>query len=426
MRKIKSLIPQNIKNIYHFGIAFFAVVKYGYPAKKLTVIGVTGTDGKTTTCTIIYHLLKAAGKKVALISTVAAYIGEEEIDIGFHVTSPDPIDLQRLIKTIADKGYDYLVLETTSHGFDQHRLLGTNIKIGVLTNITHEHLDYHKTYDNYIKAKSKLFKKVEIAILNKDDKSFSNVRKFISKDVKILEYSTNTLTGQIKRAVQKRFVASYNQSNATAAILVARHLGVDDNTLVKSISTFPGVIGRMQEIKNNKDIKIIVDFAHTPNGLESVLSALAKQKSKGTKLIAIFGCASQRDDAKRPIMGEISTRLADISMFTAEDPRYEDINKIINEMAAGVKKNVAREVGVSDLAKLSKTNKRKHSFIRIPERGEAIYIVLNKIAKKGDTIVICGKGHEKSMSYFGVEYPWSDQKAVNLALNGMKYLIKHP
>lgn len=399
-----------IKNKLHFLKALGAVIFYGYPARKIKVIGVTGTDGKTTTSSLIYYLLKADGKKAVLVSTVAAYLGNKKIDTGLHVTSPNPWFLQKFIRDIVNKGYKYLILESTSHGLDQHRLLGTNVSIAVLTNITHEHLDYHETFSKYLKAKLKLFRGSDISILNKKDLSYKRIKKSLSSRTKLVFYDEKTLKGKIKDAVEKRFPEVYNRLNAAAAITTAQELNIKDPIIVKAIKAFPSVPGRMEEIKNKKGIKLFVDFAHTPNALENVLLTLREAKKRNSKLIAIFGCAGQRDVLKRSMMGKISAEIADISIFTAEDPRHENVNEITNQIMKGAEK----------------VSKRKRSKIYIkPERGEAIAFAIQKLARKGDTIVICGKGHEKSMAYEEKEYPWSDSKAVEIALKGGVMRINH-
>lgn len=385
-------------------LSFIASAWYGNPSEKLKIIGVTGTDGKTTTANLIYWILKTAGKKVGLISTVSAKIGEKEYDTGFHVTNPEPIPLQKFLRLMVDKDCQWVVLEVTSHGLDQKRVAGIKFEVGVLTNITHEHLDYHKSLQNYIKAKSKLFTSSKVSVLNKDDDSFERVIKVINGSSKIVPYGYLSLKGKVKGAVQARFPEEYNQVNAAAAVTVAKILGIDEKYIVQSIKVFPRVPGRMEEIKNDKEIRIIIDFAHTPNALNQVLSTLKKQKSAGSRLIAVFGCAGERDTAKRPMMGEISARLADFSVFTAEDPRSEDASKIISQMTDGVK----RVKGAK--------------FYKIPERGEAISFAIQKIAEKGDIVVICGKGHEKSMAYGKREYPWSDHEAVRRSLTHTHFM----
>lgn len=369
---------------------------YKEPSKKLKIIGVTGTDGKTTTANIIYHILKTARKKVGLISTINAKIGDKEYDTGFHVTSPESVMLQELLAKMVEAGCEYAVLEVTSHGLDQKRFAGVNFEVGVLTNITHEHLDYHKTMKNYIAAKGKLFTEVKYAVLNGKNKSSSYILPFVNKKAETFLYYFEKLNKPLKVAVSNRFPESYNQENATAAIATTRILGVNRKEMLLAIKTFPQLSGRMEEVKNDKNIKIYIDFAHTPSALESVLKEISSKKKVG-KLIAIFGCASERDVEKRPLMAEISTRLADVSVFTAEDPRNEDINDIFNDMEEGV------------------INKQAVIY-KIADRQEAINFAINEIAEKEDTIVICGKGHEKSMNIGGIEIPWSDKAAVERTL----------
>ena len=405
-------------------LGLLASAWYNHPSKNLKIIGVTGTDGKTTTANIIYWILNKASKKVGLVSTISAKIGKKELDTGVHVTNPEPLPLQKFLAKMVDARCKYAVLEVTSHGLDQERVAGVDFDVAVLTNITHEHFDYHKTYANYVKAKAKLFKSAKVPILNKDDDSYKGIRKFLGSKVKVVDYDRKALRGSLKSAVGHRFPEQYNQMNATAATVVVRQLGVKETDIVNAIKTFPGLPGRMQEIRNKKGIKVIVDFAHTPNALESVLSALRKNKKKGKRLIAVFGCAGERDVAKRPMMAKISTNLADISVFTAEDPRSENVNDILEEMAKAALGKGAREFKLSKTKELKDLRTKEHVFFRIPERGEAVAFAIQKLAKKGDTVVVCGKGHEKSMAYDGIEYPWSDAEAVRVALGGGVTKIK--
>ncbi len=420
MKKIKDKLPQKLKNFYHLLRAIIAVVRYGYPARKMVIIGVTGTDGKTTTSTMLYHVLRKNHKRAALISTVAAYIGDKEIDTGLHVTSPNSGELQKLLKRALEEDIEYVVLEATSHGLDQHRLFGSSIDVGVLTNITHEHLDYHRTFQNYIKAKSKLFSNAQTAVINRDDDSYKYIKRQL-KNIKIVEYSLDDLKEKSFSDLKKVFKEKYNQYNALAAIMAAMELGIKDVAVLEAIKSFNVIPGRLESIENKLGIKIYVDFAHTPNALKNVLSELKNRLKKGSKLIVVFGCAGERDKAKRPIMGKISVRLADISILTAEDQRYEEIEEINKEIIKGAEK--AGSIQVSYKSKLNEIN--KHVFIVIRDRGEAIWFAINKAANNGDIVVICGKGHEKSMNYKGVEYPWSDKEAVLLALKGKKKSINY-
>ncbi|PWU23958.1 UDP-N-acetylmuramoyl-L-alanyl-D-glutamate--2,6-diaminopimelate ligase [Candidatus Cerribacteria bacterium 'Amazon FNV 2010 28 9'] len=392
---------RTLKNTVHYLEALSANLIYGFPANRLKVLAITGTDGKTTTTTLLYHILKTAGKKVALISTVAAYIGDEEIDTGFHVTNPSPFALQKLLAQVVRKDIEYVVLEITSHGIDQYRNVGIIPIIAGITNVTHEHLDYHKTYEAYLQTKARLLQKSKHAILNKDAKeSFGKLLNLVKNShVPFDVVTTQKMNRSLREVAQKRFEGqAYNIENTALASKMAELVGVDEKTIAHAVATFPGVKGRMEEIKNNKGLRIIVDFAHTPNGLEQALKAARKQTMPKASLIVIFGCAGLRDHSKRPMMGDIATRLADFAVFTAEDPRNENIWSIINQMKSGIKTG-------------------HDKVVSMPDREEAIAFALTHLAKKGDTVIICGKGHEKSMNIGGAEYPWSDQDAVRTVLS---------
>lgn len=388
---------------------------YGNPSKKLKVIGVTGSDGKTTTSHLIYEILKESGKKVGLISSIAARIGNISLDTGFHVTNPEPLDLQNYLSQMVENGTRYVVLETTSHGIAQKRIAGIDYDIAVMTNITHEHLDYHKTFEAYRDTKLLLFLNAKATVLNKDDESYSYFKRKIKG--KIITYSISghadvyassiSIKGELmdfdihdarcQYRVVTKLIGDYNAQNILAAVCVAKLLRVSRKHVQNALAKADRPKGRLEKVPNRKGIDIYIDFAHTPNSLMRVLNLL-KKRTRG-KLIAVFGCAGERDHKKRPMMAKIATETADSSIFTAEDPRSEDINDIFEDMLAGVTKKTA-------------------AFVKVPERGEAIYYAINKCAKRGDTVVICGKAHEKSMAYNGVEYPWDDFRAVGLALSG--------
>lgn len=398
---------QGLINIYHWLVGAGYVVANGRPAKRLKVIGVTGTDGKTTTCHLIYEILLAAGKKVALVSTVAAYIGNEELDTGFHVTNLDPKVLQELLRKIADKGFEYLVLEVTSHGLDQNRLVGINFKVGVITNITHEHLDYHKSFERYRETKAKLVLRAQYSVLNKNDPSTEWIK--ARCDGKVIEF------GKYDGEVGNVLDSGYNRQNLAAAAAVAKILGVEEMVPLVAQS-FSGVPGRMEEIKLGQKFRAIVDFAHTPNALENVLRELrtqldkrpssAKASAGKQKLIVVFGCASQRDVTKRPIMGEIATRLADKVIITAEDPRTESLDEIYNQITSPLTPLLTSGEG-----------KRRGEVFREDDRQKAITMAV-KMARPGDIVVATGKGHEKSMCFGTIEYPWSDREAMEKAIGG--------
>lgn len=378
-----------------------ANIYFRFPSRSLKIIAITGTDGKTTTSTMAYHALHSAGKKVALISTVAAFIGEAAIDTGFHVTTPRPWELQKLLRRIADEGYEYVVVEVTSHGIYQYRTWGVRPWIAGLTNITkNEALDYHGTYDNYVRAKvSKLLQSSLPPLINADDGSFAPVSTVFSssnKDVKIYSWDREK-NHQLKKMIAARFPETYNRQNALLVWNLIEPTGTTLKQFERALNTFSGVIGRMQEIPNDRGLHIIVDFAHTPNGLLQAVTSLKQQLPADKRLIAVFGCAGLRDPRKRYDMGRIAAEHANLSVFTAEDPRTEDIWTIFRQM--------------------TETLTRYHSKIHtIPDRQLAIDFALNRLAKKGDTIAVFGKGHEQSMAYGTTEYDWSDTIGVQRSL----------
>lgn len=399
------LIFQKIKNYgKHLPLAILASVYYRFPTKKMIVIGVTGTDGKTTTVNLIYHILSSAGLKVGLVSTVGAKIGNEEVDTGLHVTSPEPWLLQKLLRQMADRGIKYVVLEITSFGLDQFRLWGIDFEVGILTNVTHEHLDYHKNLDVYLRAKSTLFIKAKKAILNRDDWSYEQlITKYRIPKAKIVTYGIKNeadFTPQ-KFKFKTTLPGDYNQYNCLAAIAATSFLGITEEIIRDAVATFKGVFGRMDEIKEGQDFKVFVDFAHTPNALKQVLSTLKKQTSGSCRLITVFGSAGFRDREKRPMMGEVACRLADLVVLTTDDPRTEDVNQIISEIAVGCENAGGKE---------GKT------YYRTPNRQEAINFAIQKLAKKGDIVALCGKGHERTLTIGQSECPWSEHEAARKSL----------
>ncbi len=395
---LKAILPQEeINTFYHLPMAFLANIIYGFPTRELRVIGITGTDGKSTTTNMIYQILKAAGKAVSMVSTINATVAGKSYNTGFHVTSPDPFAVQKFAREALNCGDEYLVLEVTSHALDQYRFWGVKLNIGVITNITHEHLDYHQTFKNYLVAKLKLLEQVEFAIINQNIKNYASELKG-----KIVTFGL--LSGDFNQQdikINLKIPGDYNIENALCSLAVAFVLGIDKKIAQKALENFKGIKGRMEEIKNRKNIKIVVDFAHTPNALEQALKTLRKD-TKG-RLIAVFGSAGKRDVEKRSLMGQIAGRLADISIITAEDPRGE-LEIISQQIVQGIKK----AGGVMD----------KNIFV-LEDRGEAIDFAINRIAKAGDTVGIFGKGHERAMNLDGrSEIPWSDSETVKKALNG--------
>jgi len=413
---LRPLAPQVLVNyLYHLPKAILAARLYGNPGQDLEIIGVTGTDGKTTTSTLIYHILKSAGKKVALISTVDAKVGRKNLKTGFHVTSPNPFALQALLRRMRSQKIRYVVLEVTSHGLDQFRIYPIKPKIAVLTNITHEHLDYHPTFAAYRDAKLKLFKHAEHAVINKDLPIFPDINARLP-NVLFSTYSV-TSDSQMKpdmidyQADKTIFTlghttytlpmtGEYNLYNALAAISTALLVGIEASDIKRALISFKGVRGRLEEIENKRGIHAYVDFAHTPNALRSVLTNLRAKLKGEEKLIVVFGAAGLRDASKRPLMGRAAADLADKIVLTAEDPRFEDPRDIAKEIMSGIPSKKRKDVTVE------------------PDRQLAIDYGVNVLAKKGDSVVTCGKGHEESMNLDGfVETPWSEHDALLSALN---------
>lgn len=444
VEQIGNLPYIKIKNTRH-ALTWIAASFYNQPAHKLTVIGITGTDGKTTTSNLVYKILIAAGIKAGMISTVNAVIGNEVLDTGFHVTTPDAHDVQKYLAQMVNAGLTHVVLETTSHGWAQHRVDACEFDIGVVTNITHEHMDEHGSYENYRAAKASLFESLEwtkekpqgnprLAVINRDDeKSFDFLDEFIHRTgspVKVnkinyglnenadiqgknIEYSpegisfrvglrvgkSELMDKNVKIKVTSKLVGAYNVSNCLAAFTSTVYgLGIIPEVAAKGIASLDGIPGRMERIDMGQNFTAIVDFAHTPNALKVALEAGRTMTKK--RVIAVFGSAGLRDKEKRRMMAETSIELADLTVLTAEDPRTESLNGILEEMAAGAR---------------SKGGIEGESFWRVPDRGEAIKFAL-RLAKEGDIVLSCGKGHEQSMCFGKTEYLWDDRTAMRAAL----------
>ncbi len=405
---------------------------YDYPSHSMVLIGVTGTDGKTTTSNFIYQILHTAGVRVGMISTVNAQIGDEVLDTGFHVTTPEAPAVQYYLWKMKEAGMTHVILETTSHGLAQFRVAGCEFDIAVVTNITHEHLDFHGSYQSYLQAKGKLFEYLHqsspkpffpnrIAVLNKDDKSFEYLTQ-ITKS-KQVHYSKNqksefyadditpstkgisfTVSGEnFKVRVHSNIPGDFNVSNVLAAMAATIvGIGIDPQVAAEGIENVKSVPGRMEQIQMGQKFQAIVDFAHTPNALENAINTV--KKTTTGRVIAIFGSAGLRDRQKRRMMAESSARLADITIITAEDPRTESLNDILEEM-----KNSAEGAGAIFGENL---------FIE-PDRGRAIELGIQLSAEE-DVVMACGKGHEQSMCFGETEYLWDDRTAMQAAL--AKYL----
>lgn len=387
---------QKVKNWWHWLTAIAANLWFGWPSRKLKIIGVTGTDGKTTTVTLINHILTKADHKIGFISTIESQIGGQRAP-SLHTTTPSPWQLQHLLKKAVMASLEYMVLEVSSHGLDQNRLAGINFEIGVLTNLSREHLDYHKTMARYLAAKAKLFLRSKTAILNSDDQSFNSLK---FKNSKVITYGIKKKADFTPKnfPFKTKLPGQYNQSNCLAAIAAAATLGLPKTTIRQAVASFQGIRGRMEEIKTNQSFKVFVDFGHTPNALKQVLT-MAKKLSSG-RLIHVFGCTGERDPGKRPLMGKISAQLADKIILTSEDTYHENPHAIISAIEKGIK---------------GKGKMPDEDYWTISDRQKAIQKAI-QLAQKNDLVLITGVGHQTTLNLGGQEVPWSDQKAVLKAL----------
>lgn len=402
---------------------------FGFPASRLTMIGVTGTDGKTTTASLIHHILGVSGLRAGLVSTVSARIGPRQIETGLHVTTPDPWQLQGLLSEMVEAGLTYAVLEATSHGLAQKRVAACAFDLGVVTNITHEHLDYHQSFEDYRLAKAELIRMLDEraaksgsvtpqAVLNADDASFDFMQDLAT--VPVISYGVGRKADVMAArsssgrdglqasfswkgrewAVTSRLLGGYNLHNLLAAFAsTAAGVGVEPDEVVRALASFDGIPGRMERVDLGQPFLAVVDFAHTPNALKQALEA-ARQLT-GRRVLAVFGSAGLRDRAKRGMMAETGARLADICILTAEDPRTESLDAILDEMARGAE----RAGGVEG-----------RTFFRQRDRGQALRQAV-AMAAPGDLVMACGKGHEQSMCFGDVEYPWDDRTAMRAALS---------
>lgn len=410
-----------------------------WPGKKLTVIGVTGTNGKTTTCFMIWKMLNAAGHKTGLMTTVAWGVDQLENQIE-HMTTVDAATLNQRIAKIAASGAEFLVLEVTSHALAQHRILGVPIDTAVFTNLTHEHLDYHRTFENYRAAKVKLFKKAKFGIVNADD---PNSKYFAREVTAVKSYGLqqgDLLAHDIElRADGVRFTADgqkfqlhlpgkFNVSNALAAILVGQHYGLKNRQIATGLKTLEAVEGRMNLIDEGQNFQVLVDFAHTPDAFEQVFHAVApayggtrteraklrasgkaktssaqqKPSQKTTRLgriITLFGGAGFRDESTRPERGAIAGKYSDIIIITEDDSRTEDPVAIANDFKRGVRRSGFPE---------------KDLYVEL-NRQKAIRLALS-LARRGDLVLILGKGHEKTILRADGPHPFEDLKVTKKEL----------
>jgi UDP-N-acetylmuramoyl-L-alanyl-D-glutamate--2,6-diaminopimelate ligase len=447
---------RKLKNRYHLYQARKAAKKFGNPHEYLKMIGVTGTDGKTTTTSIIRHILNASGLKAGYITSTAAGIGDEEIDTGFHVTTPDPWMVPKYLRMMVDSNTEYAVLEATSQGLHQHRFGDVKFDAAVVTNIREDHLDYHKTWENYAKAKFMLLEKLKdegVAILNKDDERSAKWLREQAEKLKqtiYVNWATKDLIKDYRPSLDKTefyykgmkyeipiLGTIYNLENILQSIMLTEML-LPDNKIKQALRTYRLPSGRMETIITDP-ITVIVDFAHTPGSLDRALKAIKEVLPPSRRLITVFGCAGKRDKGRRR-MGAVSARQSDITILTAEDPRSEQLADINNEIYSYARKEhgavLERFKNHDDyaLTNLGEIHAKAETiwshgqkpFLLFDEnnknsRKDAIELAL-RLARRGDCVFVTGKGHEKSLA-FGKEekeYRWSDQEEAKMALKRLR------
>lgn len=425
IRKIvKSFIPKklftSIEPVGHLVESMLVATKYGFPGRKLRVIGVTGTNGKTTTTFFIQKMLNEAGIKTAMTSTVAYGVGDDIQRQMEHMTTTKASILQARLKGFAAQGAEWAVIEASSHALAQNRAWGVPFEVAVLTNLTHDHLEYHGTFENYREAKRKLFKianknGLKFGVVNAEDPSADVFKNTVANsttyglhqgDIQasniVLTNSGSTYTASIGEDTYDIVInipGEFNISNSMAAIAVGRKIGLSKEQIEKGLAALKSVEGRMNAIDEGQPFKVLVDFASTPDGFQKFFESV-RPLVKG-KLIAVFGSAGRRDESKRSVQGEIAGKYADVIIATEEDDRDDDGEKILEQIAEGAIK----------AGKVRDTN-----LFLVRDREEAIGFAFTQASSSDDMVVLLGKGHEKTIERANAEYPWNESEVARAAL----------
>lgn len=392
---MKNLI-KNLK-IKRRAVATLAAMHfYGNPSAKLKIVGVTGTNGKTTTATLLYKISTALGYKAGLIGTVENIIVAERRP-ATH-TTPGPIALNKLLKEMGDRGCEYVFMEVSSHAIDQNRIAGINFAGGIFTNLTHDHLDYHKSIENYFLAKKKFFDMLPagaFALSNADDEH----GQAMVKDTKAKKYFYGFKNkADFTERMKTPLLGEFNAYNTLGVFATSKLLGFKEEKVREILKNITPPAGRFEHFISPSGVIGVVDFAHTPDAIEKViLTARGVVKGDG-RIISVFGCGGDRDPMKRRVMGKIGATLSDIAIFTSDNPRSENPEKIIAEMKT--------DLSMSEVSKIKVQ----------ADRGEAIKEA-GKIAKQGDIVLLMGKGHETYQEIRGTKYPWSEMEKLKQALN---------
>jgi UDP-N-acetylmuramoyl-L-alanyl-D-glutamate--2,6-diaminopimelate ligase len=385
---------------------------YGNPSERLRLVGVTGTNGKTTTVTLLYQLLSSMGHRAGLISTVENRIIDQVIP-STH-TTPDPIRLNELLRKMVDSGCTHTFMEVSSHAVDQERIAGLKFTGALFTNITHDHLDYHKTFENYIKAKKKYFDELSsdaFALVNADDKrgmvmiQNTRAKKYSFGLKKMVDFKGKIITNSIEgleleiggKNVWFKMIGDFNAYNILGVYGAAVLLGEDADDVLRHLSSLRGAPGRFELISPGGKVTAIVDYAHTPDALKNVLETIAQFRTGNEQVITVVGCGGNRDKTKRPLMASIACRLSDKVVLTSDNPRDEEPTEIIKDMQAGILPTEARKTLV------------------LADREEAIKTAC-MMAKEKDIVLVAGKGHETYQEIKGVKYPFDDREVVERML----------
>lgn len=417
---VSNPIPNETGDITYIRVAdteaiqgHLATAFYGNPSKHLRLVGVTGTNGKTTTATVLYQLFRGLGYKAGLLSTVCNYIDDREVEASH--TTPDPVTLNRLLAEMVEAGCEYVFMECSSHAVHQHRIGGLEFAGGVFTNLTRDHLDYHGTFDNYRDAKKLFFdglSKDAFAITNVDDRNgmvmvqncAARLRTYSTRtaaDLKgrILEESIEGMLLDINGSeVSVRFVGRFNVSNLLGVYGAATELGAKHDDVLRVLSTLHPVNGRFEAIRSPKGYSAIVDYAHTPDALENVLTSIREVIRDKGRIITVCGAGGNRDKGKRPLMAQEAANRSDRVIITSDNPRFEEPQEIVNDMLAGL-----------DASQMERT-------IAIVDRREAIRAAA-MMAQPGDVILIAGKGHEPYQDVQGVKHHFDDHEEIRAAFN---------
>lgn len=389
-------------------LGYIAANFYDNPSDNLKLVGITGTNGKTTTATLLYNLFSTLGYKTGLLSTIQSKIGTATLE-ATH-TTPDALKINQLLSQMLEEGCDYVFMEVSSHAIEQHRITGLKLTGGVFTNITHDHLDYHGTFKNYLNAKKKFFDDLPssaFALTNVDDKNgkvilqntkasksgygLKNMAPFKGK---VIENHFDGLQMTVNgREVHSLLSGDFNASNLMAVFGAATLLGMDNEEILTAMSTLKGAEGRFNLIRSKSGITGVIDYAHTPDALENVLKTINGLRTQNEQLITVVGAGGDRDKTKRPKMAHVASMLSNTVILTSDNPRTEDPDQILAEMRVGIHP--------------AKTNKT----MIINDRKEAIKTAFN-LARSGDMILIAGKGHEKYQEINGVKYPFDDKQIL--------------